>query len=163
MLDWSTRQAAPLSTASWLAWGRLLISEPAIHCGAHLGGSRNLLSTLPVLALTGLLLASNLSAFPTTVALAQEDVVTSDEVPLDNVVTQVQMDDTQPPPSISGFDPTRYIGQGDPYNCLDFNSQADAQAVLRADPGDPNRLAADADGIACEPNHAPRDLTKVPR
>lgn len=34
------------------------------------------------------------------------------------------------------------------YNCSDFKSQAAAQAALRADPSDPNKLDADRDGIA---------------
>ena len=63
----------------------------------------------------------------------------------------------------SGFDPTRYIGQGDRYNCSAFASQADAQAVLRADPRDPNRLDGDRDGIACESNRGPEDLSPVAR
>ena len=68
----------------------------------------------------------------------------------------------QPSPS-AAFDPTRYIGQGDRYNCSAFKSQADAQAVLRADPRDPNRLDGDHDGIACESNPGPRDLVPVTR
>ena len=63
----------------------------------------------------------------------------------------------------SGFDARNYIGQGDRYNCSDFASQADAQAVLRADPRDPNRLDTDRDGIACESNRAPFDQNPVPR
>jgi len=55
-----------------------------------------------------------------------------------------------PPPAPSGFDPSRYLGQGDRYNCGDFATQAQAQAVLNADPSDPNRLDGDNDGIACE-------------
>ena len=35
-------------------------------------------------------------------------------------------------PLAPGFDPARYIGQGDAFNCPDFGSQAEAQAVLRA-------------------------------
>ena len=35
-------------------------------------------------------------------------------------------------------------------DCADFASQAEAQAVLDADPSDPNGLDADNDGIACE-------------
>lgn len=66
------------------------------------------------------------------------------------------------PPS-AGFNPRNYIGQGDRYNCADFASQADAQAVLRADPSDPNRLDADRDGIACENNRNPKDLAPVAR
>lgn len=62
-----------------------------------------------------------------------------------------------------GFDPTAYVGKGDAHNCGDFASQADAQAVLRADPRDPNRLDADRDGIACESNRTPRDPSRVPR
>lgn len=34
------------------------------------------------------------------------------------------------PRAASTFDPSRYIGQGDRYNCADFRSQAEAQAVL---------------------------------
>lgn len=64
---------------------------------------------------------------------------------------------------VAGFDPTRYVGQGDRYNCGDFASQAQAQAVLRADPTDPNRLDADRDGIACETNKAPFDRVPVVR
>jgi hypothetical protein len=67
-------------------------------------------------------------------------------------------------PVPSGFDPTRYIGQGDRYNCSDFASQAQAQAVLRADPRDPNRLdQGGVPGVACEDNPAPYDRIAVPR
>ncbi len=65
--------------------------------------------------------------------------------------------------STSTFDPMQYIGQGNRYNCPDFKSQADAQAVLRADPSDPNRLDGDNDGIACERNPAPYERAPVPR
>jgi hypothetical protein len=74
--------------------------------------------------------------------------------------------ETTPTPTASTFDPTPYLGKGDAYNCSDFRSQADAQAVLRADPTDPNRLDADGSGtrgIACESNPAPHDLRPVPR
>jgi micrococcal nuclease len=63
----------------------------------------------------------------------------------------------------SGFDPTQYIGRGNRYNCSNFKNQAEAQAVLRADPSDPNKLDSDGDGIACESNPAPTDMVKVPR
>jgi hypothetical protein len=69
---------------------------------------------------------------------------------------------SQPAP-IAGFDPSAYVGQGDAYNCANFSSQAQAQAVLRADPSDPNRLDADNDGIACESNRLPRDTVPVAR
>jgi hypothetical protein len=72
---------------------------------------------------------------------------------------------TVPPaaPLVAGFNPLSYIGQGDAYNCPNFASQAQAQAVLRADPHDPNRLDTDKDGIACESNPSPKDLNPVPR
>jgi hypothetical protein len=63
----------------------------------------------------------------------------------------------------AGFDPQTYIGKGNAYNCPDLPSQAAAQAVLRADPSDPNGFDTDRDGIACENNPAPRDLNRVPR
>ena len=62
-----------------------------------------------------------------------------------------------------GFDARTFIGKGDAFNCPAFASQAQAQAVLRADPRDPNRLDPDRDGIACESNRAPRDTTPVKR
>jgi hypothetical protein len=64
---------------------------------------------------------------------------------------------------LPGFDPLAYLDQGDAYNCAAFTSQAEAQAVLRADPSDPNRLDADRDGIACESNRKPYDHTPVIR
>ncbi len=70
---------------------------------------------------------------------------------------------TAPPPSSGGFDVSPYIGKGNVANCPDFRSQANAQAVLRADPSDPNGLDTDKDGIACETRPAPKDLVKVPR
>jgi hypothetical protein len=67
-------------------------------------------------------------------------------------------------PVVVGFDPLRFIGQGDRYNCADFASQAQAQAVLRADPRDPNRLDGnDNDGLACETNSGPFDRIPVVR
>jgi hypothetical protein len=38
----------------------------------------------------------------------------------------------------------------DIYNCGDFATQGEAQAVLDADPSDPNGLDGDSNGIACE-------------
>lgn len=35
-------------------------------------------------------------------------------------------------------------------DCADFGDQTAAQAALRARPGDPDRLDADKDGVACE-------------
>jgi len=71
---------------------------------------------------------------------------------------------TAAPVVVAGFDPLRYIGQGDRYNCADFASQAQAQAVLRADPRDPNGLdGSDNDGIACESRPSPTDRVPVLR
>jgi hypothetical protein len=53
------------------------------------------------------------------------------------------------------------VGAADLLNCSDFKSQAAAQANLRANPSDPNRLDADHDGIACENNRAPFDRRPV--
>jgi len=39
--------------------------------------------------------------------------------------------------------------QGD-YNCSDFSTQAEAQAIFDAHPGDPYRLDRDGDGVVCE-------------
>ena len=36
------------------------------------------------------------------------------------------------------------------YNCSDFETQSEAQAVLERDPSDPNYLDGEGDGIACE-------------
>ena len=66
-------------------------------------------------------------------------------------------------PAPGAFNPYAYIGQGDRYNCADFRTQADAQAVLRADPTDPNGLDGDADGIACERLPCPCDRVPVGR
>lgn len=69
----------------------------------------------------------------------------------------------QPPAAPGAFDPGFYVGKGDAFNCTDFVSQAAAQAVLRADATDPNRLDSDRDGIACESNRSPKDLIPVRR
>lgn len=41
------------------------------------------------------------------------------------------------------------VAQGD-LDCDDFASQAEAQQTLRQDPGDPNGLDGEGDGVACE-------------
>ncbi len=61
-----------------------------------------------------------------------------------------------------GFDPLRFIGQKDRYNCASFASQAEAQAVLWADPRDPNRLDGDRDGVACDRKRGPRASKSSP-
>lgn len=53
------------------------------------------------------------------------------------------------------------------YTCADFQAQAQAQQVLRADLTDPNGLDPDHNGIACDsfayPAGRPTDLTPVSR
>ena len=61
------------------------------------------------------------------------------------------------------IEPADYLGQNDAFNCDDFATQAQAQAVLRADHSDPNRLDGNRDGVACESRPAPNDLTPVAR
>jgi hypothetical protein len=64
-------------------------------------------------------------------------------------------------PGPDEFDPRRFIGGGNRFNCAYFASQAQAQAVLRADPHDPNGLDRLRTGIACPDNPPPYDLTPV--
>jgi hypothetical protein len=62
------------------------------------------------------------------------------------------------------FDPAQYVGNGvDEFDCKAFASQADAQAVLRFSPQDPNHIDGDGDGIACPDLPAPKDLHRVNR
>jgi hypothetical protein len=94
--------------------------------------------------------------------------------PNDRDTTPVAVTSATPTPA--AFDPAAYLGQGDRYGCLDFASQANAQAVLRADSTDPNRLDTNPrDGLACGGVEAaqdgvpggfmppPHDATRVPR
>ncbi|MGY4388176.1 hypothetical protein ACVWXB_001475 [Streptomyces sp. TE12347] len=62
------------------------------------------------------------------------------------------------------FDARYFLRYGnDAYDCPDFASQADAQAVLRFAPADPNRLDGDGDGIACSDLPGPKDAKPVRR
>ncbi|WP_449485360.1 hypothetical protein [Streptomyces avidinii] len=65
-------------------------------------------------------------------------------------------------PNNKVFDAKEYATHGDAFECVNFAHQADAQAVLRADPSDPNHLD-DGDGVACRGLPAPRDTKPVPR
>ncbi|MCX5384173.1 excalibur calcium-binding domain-containing protein [Streptomyces sp. NBC_00083] len=58
------------------------------------------------------------------------------------------------------FVPKDYAVHGDAFECINFASQADAQAVLRANPTDPNHLD-DGGGVACRGLPEPRDTTPV--
>lgn len=68
-------------------------------------------------------------------------------------------------PRPPGFDPRWYIEKGKIFGCLFYKNQSQAQAVLRADPSDPNQLDTDRDGIACNqlPIKEPYDRTPVAR
>ncbi|MEU3838691.1 hypothetical protein AB0E88_01425 [Streptomyces sp. NPDC028635] len=60
------------------------------------------------------------------------------------------------------FDAKEYTTHGNAFRCVNFASQADAQAVLRANPSDPNHLD-DGGGVACRGLPEPRDTTPVAR
>ncbi|MFF9066259.1 hypothetical protein ACF09E_12975 [Streptomyces sp. NPDC014891] len=60
------------------------------------------------------------------------------------------------------FDAKEYAAHGDAFECAVFASQADAQAVLRTDPRDPNHLD-DGGGVACRGLPEPRDTEPVAR
>lgn len=61
------------------------------------------------------------------------------------------------------FDVAPYVHQGHVVDCDALKSQADAQAVLRADALDPNALDRDGDGIACPDLPGPKDRKPVHR
>lgn len=61
------------------------------------------------------------------------------------------------------FDVAPYVKKGHVVDCNAFKSQADAQAVLRADALDPNELDRDGDGIACPSLPKPKDKKPVRR
>ncbi|MFE2170919.1 hypothetical protein ACFXB3_38545 [Streptomyces sp. NPDC059447] len=65
-------------------------------------------------------------------------------------------------PNNKEFDAKEYATHGDAFECDNFANQADAQAVLRADPSDPNHLD-DGGGVACRGLPGPRDTKPVPR
>ncbi|MFD8141881.1 excalibur calcium-binding domain-containing protein [Streptomyces sp. NPDC059708] len=63
----------------------------------------------------------------------------------------------------STIDVTPYVHKGHVVDCGTFKSQADAQAVLRADALDPNGLDRDGDGVACPELPGPKDKKPVHR
>lgn len=68
------------------------------------------------------------------------------------------------PQSKRSFDPRYFLRYGnDAYDCPDFASQADAQAVLRFEPTDPNHLDDDGKGIACPDLAGANDVKPVRR
>ena len=75
--------------------------------------------------------------FRTSTAAMQGAIERAGQIP--SVAPAPSPTPTAPPASPGAFDPRFYIGKGDAFNCGDFASQAAPQAVLRADPTDPNR------------------------
>lgn len=65
-------------------------------------------------------------------------------------------------PNGKAFDAKEFVTHGEAFECSTFASQADAQAVLRANPNDPNHLD-DGGGVACRGLPEPRDTKPVPR
>ena len=55
------------------------------------------------------------------------------------------------------------VARAQEQSCADFETQEEAQAVLDADPADPNGLDEDADGIACEELPTAEDLASENR
>jgi hypothetical protein len=51
---------------------------------------------------------------------------------------------------LAGLASSSALAQTNDRDCMDFASQSEAQAVLRADPTDPNRLDEDDDDVACD-------------
>ncbi|MET9533202.1 MULTISPECIES: excalibur calcium-binding domain-containing protein [unclassified Streptomyces] len=76
-------------------------------------------------------------------------------------VTLTACGDNGPPKR--AFDVAPYVHKGHVVNCDVFKTQADAQAVLRADALDPNALDRDGDGIACPSRPEPTDKKPVHR
>lgn len=125
-------------------WSATLVTAGLIACS-------------PAAASQGSVVGQASTSKPTPVAKAPP--TTAPTLP----TTRVTVAPAPTAPAVSGFNPRDYIGQGDAYNCSNFASQAQAQAVLRADPRDPNRLDTDKDGVACEGNPNPKDSNPVPR
>ncbi|MDQ3154983.1 MAG: excalibur calcium-binding domain-containing protein [Actinomycetota bacterium] len=70
----------------------------------------------------------------------------SPQVPLPPIPTQPPAPTTPEPTLPAAPEPTPPADR----DCPDFDSQVEAQAVLDADPSDPERLDANGDGVACE-------------
>ncbi|MBM2810491.1 MAG: excalibur calcium-binding protein [Chloroflexi bacterium] len=92
-----------------------------------------------------------------------EEMVMDDpfeEMASDDPIEELIIGEPSVPPS---FDPAKFLGMGDRWDCGIFDNQAQAQAVLRADSSDPNRLDLDRDGVACELSLGAQDHERVPR
>jgi len=139
-----------------------LITACLIACGPGASSQGSIVNLASTIAPTPV---APTASVPPTIATVPTKAATAPPTNAPTVAptTRVTVAPAPTAPPVPGFNAKDYIGQGDRYNCADFASQAQAQAVLRADPRDPNRLDTDKDGIACESNRSPKDLIPVPR
>ncbi len=117
-------------------------------------------------ATTTMTVTATATARPTPNPFAATALPTNTAIPTTEFFPNTPIPTNAPPPAVvpPPFDPRPYLGQGDRYDCGHFASQAQAQAVLRADPSDPNKLdQGGIPGVACEANPPPRDEVPVPR
>jgi hypothetical protein len=162
----------------WIRFPLIALGLLAVACGAastresgQLSGGEAIATTsaAPLVAFLSTAIPNVATTIATPAPVTAAPAVTI--APTVRPATAAPTPSVTPPPArtatpvvVAGFDPLRYIGQGDRYNCADFASQAQAQAVLRADPRDPNGLDGnDNDGIACESRPSPTDRVPVAR
>lgn len=104
---------------------------------------------------TVLLLVSSWSTVPADAGIVNSTSVAPFEALTDEA--RMQSDETQ----VQGADVK--LSDAKDATCSDFLNQAAAQVALEADPGDPNGLDVDLDGVACEtPMVTPIVPTVVP-
>ncbi len=82
---------------------------------------------------------------------AEIDAVVND--PRSNAETPIV--ENQGVPQEGDLTPAQSKASGNDVDCIQFLTQAEAQAAYNADPSDPNGLDADGDGIACETTASP--------
>ncbi len=85
-----------------------------------------------------------------TQEVAQAQLLPGDPYGLDADNDGMACDSLPSGGTTSGGSPIGGGGGGRDLDCVDFATQEEAQAELERDPGDPNGLDADNDGIACE-------------
>jgi hypothetical protein len=85
-----------------------------------------------------------------TQEVAQAQLLPGDPYGLDADNDGMACDSLPSGGTTSGGSPIGGGGGGGDLDCVDFATQEEAQAELERDPGDPNGLDADNDGIACE-------------
>lgn len=114
----------------------------------------------PRRAVWGLACLVTVAAVVAVVLSLGDDLVASDDEGFSPLCKTIK-DRNSMCPDKDEFDPRQYIGHGDAFDCSEFARQADAQAVLRLDPKDPNEFDFDRDGIACPERPGPKDLEPV--